>query len=130
MALAVVQQAVGSLWGGNLQGLVDCFSEDAVLTMHVNPAIIPHGGEHRGKAGVKHYFELAFSNMDVSKHETLHMISQGDVVISRGWADARCKATNKSGRLHYATTWTVKDGRVICYNEMVDSAMEEDFFTK
>lgn len=33
MALATVQQAVGALMKGDLQALVDCFSEDAVLTV-------------------------------------------------------------------------------------------------
>lgn len=59
--------------------------------------------------------------MEVTKAETLHMVSQGDVVIARGWIDFRCKDTNKSGKLQYAITYTVKDGKIISYDEMTDS---------
>lgn len=65
--------------------------------------------------------QTVFSHMGVTKFETLHMVSQGDIVIVRGWADVCCKDTNKSGRLHYATTYVVKDGKIISYDEMTDS---------
>ena len=72
--------------------------------------------------------QTAFSHMEVTKVETLHMVSQGDVVIVRGWADARCKDTNKSGRLQFTITYVVKDGKIISYDEMTDSG-ESKFFS-
>lgn len=67
--------------------------------------------------------QTAFSHMEVTKVETLHMVSQGDIVIVRGWLDARCKDTNKSGRLHFTITYVVKDGKIISYDEMTDSGI-------
>ncbi|KAK9828279.1 hypothetical protein WJX74_007079 [Apatococcus lobatus] len=130
MASAIVEKAGGALSKGDLQACVDCFSEDAVLTMHVNPAVIPHGGVHHGRAGVKHFFETAFSLLEVRKGENLHIIAQGDIVIWRGWADICCRATKKSCKLQYTITWHVKDGKIISYDELVNSAAEEALFTR
>ena len=67
--------------------------------------------------------QTAYSVLEVKKAKNAHIIAQGNTVIWRGWADFYCKPTSKSGRLQYAITWQVKDGRVTSYDEMTDSGM-------
>ena len=49
-------------------------------------------------------------------------VGDGDTVISVGWYEGLCKATGKVARARFAHVWTLRDGKVARFEQIVDSA--------
>jgi ketosteroid isomerase-like protein len=49
-------------------------------------------------------------------------VAEGDMVISVGWYEGRYKATGKVARARFAHVWTVRDGKMTRFEQIVDSA--------
>lgn len=54
--------------------------------------------------------------------ELSQFIADGDDVVSLGTYRGTYKATGKSFSARYAHAWTVKDGKVVHYDQVMDSA--------
>ena len=49
------------------------------------------------------------------------IISEGDQVVTRGWYNGTYKATNKAFRARFVHWYTVRDDKVVRFEQVVDS---------
>ncbi|MGE0723806.1 MAG: nuclear transport factor 2 family protein [Alphaproteobacteria bacterium] len=79
-------------------------------------------GVWHGRDGVAAYFGALQSTWTIEEHTPLEFIHQGDRVAVRTRVVTRSKATGQCATVEKADFWTVKDGRVLSYQEIFDTA--------
>ena len=89
----------------------------------IDAAGFPYAGTYHGpQAVLEGVFARLASEWDGFTVEPSQFIADGDEVVSLGTYSGTYKATGKSFSARYAHAWTVKDGKVIRYAQVVDSA--------
>jgi ketosteroid isomerase-like protein len=83
----------------------------------------PYAGTYHGLQAV---FEGVFTKLggewDGFKAEPSQFVVEGDEVVSVGTYSGTYQATGKSFSARYAHVWTVKDNKIVRFEQIVDSA--------
>ena len=104
---------------GDVAAVLDSFADD--ITWHV-PAVLPHGGDARGKEEVGQFFQRLAGLWEDFKIDLRDYVASGDRVCVIGQADGRLDGTQTGfGFVH---CWTVRDGLCVDFDEYVDPAPE------
>jgi uncharacterized protein len=81
-----------------------------------------YGGRYYGPEAVLEVFRRDRSEWEGFTAEPEMMISEGDQVVTRGWYSGVYKATNKSLKARFVHWYTVKDDKIVRFEQVVDSA--------
>jgi uncharacterized protein len=121
-ALKVVQSFYENLGEGDLPGIMATFARDAKWVLHA-PAgtVIPFAGAHEGHAAVQNFIETFGSNAKPSKFETREFIVDANKVVVLGYEEVTAIPTGKEWKAHWTMTFTVKNGKIISVDEVVDT---------
>jgi ketosteroid isomerase-like protein len=104
---------------GDIPAVMEAFADD--ITWHV-PAVLPHGGDARGKEEVGGFFQRLASTWEDFGLEFGDFVASGDRVCVIGRASGRLDGTQTGfGFVH---CWTVRDGKCTDFDEYVDPAPE------
>lgn len=83
----------------------------------------PTAGTYRGHdAVVEGVFMPLVQDYEGFTVKPESFVAEGDMVISVGWYEGRYKATGKVARARFAHVWTVRDGKMTRFEQIVDSA--------
>jgi ketosteroid isomerase-like protein len=118
----LVQQAYQSIKAGDIQALLNSFSQDVRWELP-DMENVPFAGKWQGYEGVRQFFSKVFEVQDVLEFEPEEYIAQGDKVVALGKFLMRVKATSSEFSSKWAQVWTVKDGKVTRFYEYVDTAV-------
>ena len=105
---------------GDVPGVLGALAEDVEW---IEADGFPTAGTYRGHDSVvQGVFMPLVQDYDgfTAKPETF--VAEGDTVITVGWYEAVYKATGKVARARFAHVWTVRDGKVARFEQVVDSA--------
>ena len=80
------------------------------------------GTYHGPQAVLEGVFARLGSEWDGFKVEASQLVAEGDEVVGLGAYSGTYKATGKSFSARFAHVWTVKDGKVVRFEQIVDSA--------
>ncbi|MBB4196990.1 hypothetical protein CCR94_23535 [Rhodoblastus sphagnicola] len=106
---------------GNLDGIVDHFSEDISYQMIGNWSMFPYAGPVRGKAAVKHAFAGVFTHFQ-SQGSTVHdIVVDGDKVAVRRTTILRNLGTGRADGIAIVDFLRFRDGLVTELTEVLDS---------
>lgn len=106
---------------GNLDGIVDYFSEDVTYQMIGNWSMFPYPGPVRGKAAAKHALAGIFTHFQ-SLGSTVHdIVVDGDRVAVRRTTVLRNLGTGRSDGIAVVDFLRFRDGLVIELTELLDS---------
>lgn len=121
-ALKVVQSFYENLGKGDLPGIMATFARDAKWVLHA-PAgtVIPFAGTHDGHAAVQKFIETFGANAKPSKFETREFIVDAHKVVVLGYEEAVAIPTGKEWKAHWTMTFTVKNGKIVLVDEVVDT---------
>jgi uncharacterized protein len=119
--LAVVKQMYEKLGKGDLPGIMATFDKDAKWVLY-GPSQIPFAGTHEGIAAIQGFFESFGKNAKVEKFETLNFITENNQVVVMGYEEATAVPTGKKWKAHWAHVFTVKHGKIILVEEIVETA--------
>lgn len=121
-ALKVVKSFYENLGKGDLPAIMGTFARDAQWVLHA-PAgtVIPFAGTHDGRAAVQAFIETFGSNASPSVFETREFIVDGPKVVVLGYEEATAIPTGKQWKAHWTMTFTVKNGKIISVDEVVDT---------
>ncbi len=119
--IAIVQQAYNNFKTGNIPALLALLSDDVTWQL---PEMenVPFGGKRTTPAGVGEFFALIAANQDVLQFEPREAVAEGDKVVSLGYYQWRVKATNREFDSDFAHVFTIRDGKVVAFNEFTDTA--------
>ncbi|MGH4016853.1 MAG: nuclear transport factor 2 family protein [Pseudonocardiaceae bacterium] len=83
----------------------------------------PYAGTYHGpQAVLEGVFARLGAEWDVFKIEPSQHVAEGDEVVSLGTYSGTYKATGKSFSARFAHAFTVKDGKIVRFEQVVDSA--------
>jgi ketosteroid isomerase-like protein len=101
---------------------------DIVYVLHIDPAVLPVGGEHRGRAA----FETLLNNLSATftylRFERSRFTQTGDVVRFRVDYSYLHKASHQILSSSYLAEVTVRSGRIVRIEEFPDTGFVEAFF--
>ena len=118
---AVVTQVYQGFENGDMEGILALMSDD-VDWIHPGHADIPFAGTYKGKQGVQHFFENAFEHLDVVEQQVFDFLVKGDRVAALGFEKMRVKVTGKEYESNWIHLYTVRDGKVVRFEEFIDTA--------
>jgi ketosteroid isomerase-like protein len=83
----------------------------------------PTAGTYRGRDQVvQGVFQPVVEDYEGFTVKPELFVGDGDTVITVGWYEGRYKATGKVARARFAHVWTLHDGKVARFEQVVDSA--------
>jgi ketosteroid isomerase-like protein len=104
---------------GDVAAVLDSFADD--ITWHA-PAVLPHGGDARGKEEVGQFFQRLAGLWEDFQIDLRDYVASDDRVCVTGQAAGRLDGTQTGyGFVH---CWTVRDGLCVDFDEYVDPAPE------
>ncbi|HZQ39082.1 MAG TPA: nuclear transport factor 2 family protein [Dehalococcoidia bacterium] len=95
---------------------------DPAIVRHT-PATLPWSrGDYHGHGGVREYFTSFLAALDEARILPNTLLACGDRVVGLGFERARVRAAGASFAAEFAHIWTVRDGRVVRLDGIVDTA--------
>jgi ketosteroid isomerase-like protein len=121
-SLKVVQSFFENLGKGDLPAMMSGFAPDAQWVLHA-PAgtVIPFAGAHVGRPAVQAFIETFGSNARPTVFETREFIVEGNKVVVLGYEEATAIPTGKAWKAHWTMTFTVRRGKIVHVDEVVDT---------
>lgn len=118
----VVQDAYAAFGRGDVQGILDRL-DDGIVWKGVYGAgkHVPTSGERRGKAQVGEFFKQVAENVNFSRFEPKEFIATGDKVVALGHYTAKTPI-GRTFDSDFAMVFTVRNGKVVEFQEFMDSA--------
>lgn len=115
-------------WETNdLDAAIALMADDAIYTLHISKAIVPYGGEHRGKVAIRACFTALLETFEGLLDRPFPVFVDGNNV--RGQVEFiyrhRVSFHILSGR--YRVLWEICDGLIVRCDEYHDTARVEAF---
>ena len=119
--LDVVRKGYEAFGRGDIPGLISLL--DAQITwVTPGPADLPVAGTRRGHQAVQEFFQTLSTVVDVVRFEPKDFIAQGERVVVLGDDTSRVKATGKTLEYRWAHVFTVRNGKVVAFEEFGDAS--------
>jgi uncharacterized protein len=118
----IVQKAYEAFGRGDVTTIMEMIDEDVewILPgdMEMSPNIL---GRRRGKEVVRQWFGQLAVDMEFEEFTPMEFIAQNDKVAVMGHSRTRVKATGKVAESDWMQVFTIKDGKVIRFQEYFDT---------
>lgn len=126
--IEIAQTMYSTLIAGDMAGAFAVMAEDITWTYYGGQGRIPFAGVYTGHEGVERFF-ADFGAVATPVGMDLESFSaSGDTVFVTGIETTTINATGKT----YAAPWVhvlkIKDGKIVSYEEYIDSALVADAF--
>ena len=117
----IVQQAYENFKNGDIPALLDLYSDDIDWRL---PEIenVPWSGSRKGREETAELFQSLAEAQDVLTFNPQEFIAKGDKVVVLGDYSWRVKATGREFGSEWAHVWTVKNGKLVGFQEYADTA--------
>jgi len=117
----IVQQAYENFKNGDIPALLDLYSDDIDWRL---PEIenVPWIGSRKGREETAELFQSLAEAQDVLTFNPQEFIAKGDKVVVLGDYSWRVKATGREFGSEWAHVWTVKNGKLVGFQEYADTA--------
>ena len=107
---------------GNRAALFDALTDD-VVWHSVGRGDLPWSGVHRGREGIRAYYDALDANLEVTGYECEQVVAQGEWVVMLGTIRVRNKANGTEHGFAKADAFRLRDGRIAEFREYYDTAM-------
>lgn len=125
----IVQQAFADFGAGNIAGIVDECTADAVWGTWDN-AVLPYAKTFNGKTGIAEFFNLLATTLDYTAFEPKDFYAAGNKVFAKVYQAATVKATGKSYAHDCMMEFTFRNKKMCQFFAYVDIADQVQAFTK
>jgi uncharacterized protein len=110
-------------WDPEMKTLLDLYDDD--VEWHVpDMEDVRLSGRRRGREAVKEFFSTVAEDYDVLRFEPREYIAEGDKVVVVGNYAWRVRATGKEFSSDFAQVYTVREGKIVKFDEFMDTAAE------
>lgn len=114
---------------GDIPSIIDLLAEDVDWDVP-GTQDIPYCGHYSGREGVKEFFEKVVSALDVHHYAPSEFFTQKDKVIVLGTERMGVKVTGRTFESDWVQIWTLRDGKVIRFRELINSVTIMKAFQK
>ncbi|RPI56538.1 MAG: nuclear transport factor 2 family protein [Acidobacteria bacterium] len=120
--LDVIRQGYDAFGRGDITTLLGLFDEQIEWVSSGPPELIT-SGRRTGRQAVAEFFTAVNEVFDIQRFDPQEFIAQGDRVVVLGHESARVRATGKVIDSDWAHVFTMKNGKVVAFQEYVDTAL-------
>jgi uncharacterized protein len=124
---ALIQSIYDAFQRGDLPFILARLTDDVNWSLE-GPSIIPYAGKRKGIAQVKEFFEALASTQTSIKLTMEPLMAQGDQVSGLGRYAATVVATGRSFDSPVGHFFTVRDGKISGFEDLVDTAAMADAY--
>ena len=125
----VVRQAYGAFGRGDLEGIL-ALLDPQVAWRTPGPPDLPTAGLRYGVNAVREWFGILMNTFEITNFEPKDFLPQGDSVTVLGTSLDRVKASGNASEFRWVHLFTVRNGRVVAFEERADVSMFVDEFRK
>ncbi len=121
----LVQTLYAAFGRGDLPALLDHCDPAVTWGSNGDAARVPWGGTRHGREGVQGFFTALLGALEFEVFEPGRFIVQGDVAVVLGHTRARFKAGGGVVSSDWVHVFTVRDGKLLRFEEYYDTAAIE-----
>jgi ketosteroid isomerase-like protein len=111
-----IKAAYAAFAAGDVEGVLSRLDGDVEWRV---PAVLPHGGEFRGREGAGAFFSGLVEKWDGLEVELDDIVAERDRVVAMGRAHGRLRSAGDT-EYGFVHAWTLRDGRAVRFDEYVD----------
>jgi ketosteroid isomerase-like protein len=120
----IVKEAYGHFGSGNIDGLVNLFTEDIKWQIpEINGS--PFNAITNGSENVREFFGLLGETEEFTNFEPKEFISEGNKVVVLGHSAGKVIATGQNFESDWVHIFTIEDGKIAGFLEFFDNAAME-----
>ena len=119
--IEIVRRGYEAFGHGDMNTLLGSFDEQ-IEWISPGPADLPTAGRRTGRQQIAEFFTVLNDTFEIQRFEPKEFIAQGDRVVVTGTDTSRVKATGKVIEGEWAHIFTLKDGKVVRFQEYLDTA--------
>lgn len=119
--IEIVRRGYEAFGHGDMNTLLGLFDEQ-IEWISPGPADLPTAGRRTGRQQTAEFFTVLNDTFEIQRFEPREFIAQGDRVVVTGIDTSRVKATGKVIEGEWAHIFTLKDGKVVRFQEYQDTA--------
>lgn len=119
--IGLVQSSYAAFGRGDLDALLATLDPDVEWTTP-GGAEVPFAGARRGPAQVRQFFVTLTELLDFELFEPQTFLADGDRVVVLGVDRVKVKATGKSISEPFCHVMTVRNGKIVAFQEYIDTA--------
>lgn len=123
----IINQLYNAFQSGDVDTILGLM-DDEVIWFAPGPSRIKFAGTFHGKDGVRKFFDIAIENLEVLAQEVKGYLIGPDTVGVMGYEHMKVKSTGR----HYESDWihlyTLRDGKIVAFEEYVDTAAQAAAF--
>ena len=117
----VVRRGYDAFGRGDINGLLALFDEQ-IEWVSSGPPELPISGRRVGHQAVAEFFTSVNDLFEIQRFEPKDFIAQGERVVVLGQETSRVKATGKVLDADWAHVFTLRNGKVVAFQEYIDTA--------
>lgn len=119
--LAIVRRGYEAFGRGDIDELLSLLNEE-IDWFSPGPSDLPTAGHRRGHQQVRQFFGSVKELFDFERFEPQTFIADGDTVVVLGEDSVIVKGTGKNVTESWAHVFTVKDDKIVRFQEYIDTA--------
>lgn len=120
--VAIVKRGFAAFQQGELQALLNLFSDEVDFRHPMATAIWPWAGRRRGRAQLAEFFAGLAATTEFEHSEPQEFIAQGSKVVVLHFERFRIKATGRAVDNELVHVFTLRDGRIVQWCVYEDTA--------
>jgi ketosteroid isomerase-like protein len=124
----LIETVYAAFGRGDIAAIMDSLSDDVVFIAE-GPALVPFTGVRKGKAAVLGFFEALGTTQTNQQLTTEGIAAQGDSVTTWGRYSGVVTATGKSFDSGVAHVFTIRNGKIVQFQDYMDTAAMVDAYT-
>jgi len=125
-----VRGVYASFITGDVDTIMSYLHDDVVWSHPAVGSNIPIAGDYKGKEGVLQFFDDVVNSVDVLGQEVFNVVGAGDLYVALGYEKMRVQSTDKVYGSNWAHVFTFKDGKIIRFEEFIDTYEMDQAFIK
>jgi ketosteroid isomerase-like protein len=119
--VAIPQQAYEAFQRADVPAILGQLADD-VEWIIPTIANVSFTGHRRGRAQVAEFFTTLAQEQDAIRFEPKEFIAADDKVVALGSYEWKVKSTGRTWRSEFAHVFTVRDGKIVRFQEFTDTA--------
>jgi ketosteroid isomerase-like protein len=119
--LEIIRRGYEAFGHGDIETLLSLFDEQ-IEWITPGPSDLSTAGRRTGRQQVAEFFTTINDLFEILRFEPKDFIAQGDRVVVLGEESSRVRATGKVLDGQWAHTFTVQNGKVVRFQEYLDTA--------
>jgi len=126
---SIVNQAYSNFKSGDINSLLGLMADDVAWTLPQMDGV-PFAGARTGREAVGEFFATIDSSQETLRFDPRQLIAEGDTVVALGNYQWKVKSNSREFGGDFAHVFTIRDGKIVAFNEYMDTAACRDAYQK